>query len=29
MFMVDETRGNLSAIFECINALADLSAVTV
>ncbi|HYY29229.1 MAG TPA: thioesterase family protein [Chthoniobacterales bacterium] len=24
MFMVDETRGSLSAIFECINAFADL-----
>lgn len=24
MFMVDETRGRLSAIFECINAFADL-----
>ena len=24
MFMVDETRGTLSAIFECINAFADL-----
>jgi len=25
MFMVDETRGSLSAIFECINAFADLT----
>jgi acyl-CoA thioester hydrolase len=24
MFMVDETRGSLSAIFECVNAFADL-----
>jgi acyl-CoA thioesterase FadM len=24
MFMVDETRDTLSAIFECINAFADL-----
>jgi acyl-CoA thioester hydrolase len=24
MFMIDETRGTLSAIFECVNAFADL-----